>query len=103
MRTITFWVEIQVRNIGDRHTSVYDMNLAFEDNGNKHSFKKAYFRDVPSQEQRVLVPAHDVINIWADFYERYEGSDKEQIKCTLAICHTHRTEVVETVSQRVKT
>jgi hypothetical protein len=103
VRTITFWVEIQVKNIGDRHTSVYDMSLAFEDNGNKYSFKKGYFRDIPSQEQRILVPAHDVVNVRADFYERYEGNDKEQIRCTLAIYHTHKTEVVETVSQKVKT
>jgi len=102
VRTITFWVEIQVRNIGDRHTSVYDMSLAFEDNGNKYSFKKGYFRDIPSQGH-ILIPAHGVVNIRADFYERYEGNDKEQIKCTLAIYHTHKTEVVETVTQRVKT
>jgi hypothetical protein len=103
VRTITFWVEVQVRNIGDRHTSVYDMTLAFEDNGKKYSFKKDYFRDVLPEEPRILIPAHDVVNVGADFYHRYEGNDKEQIKCTLAIYHTHKTEVVETVSQRVKT
>lgn len=102
VRTIAFWVEVQMRNVGDRHTSVYDMSLAFEDNGNKYSFKKGYFRDIPSQE-RMLVPAHDVVHVKADFYERYEGNDKEQIKCTLAIYHTHKTEVVETVSRRAKT
>lgn len=102
VRTITFWAEVQVKNVGDRHTSVYDMSLAFEDNGNKYSFKKSYFRDLPSQE-RILIPAHDVVNIRADFYERYEGNDKEQIKCTLTIYHTHKTEAVKTVSQKVKT
>jgi len=103
VKTITFWVEIQIKNIGDRHTSVYDMSLAFEDNWNKYSFKKNYFRDIPSQEQRILVPAHDVVHVKADFYERYEGNDKEQIKCTLTMYHTHKTEVVETVSRRAKT
>jgi hypothetical protein len=102
VRTITFWVEIQIKNIGDRHTSVYDMSLAFQDNGNKYSFKKDYFRDMPPQEQRILIPAHDVVNVAADFYQRYQGNDKEQFGCTLAIYHTHKTEVVKTVSQRVK-
>jgi hypothetical protein len=101
-KTINFWAEIQIRNVGDRHTTIYDASVAFEDSGKKYSLKKNWFLGRTGVVESIPVPAHDVVNISPTFFGKYEGNDKEQIKCVFTIYHTHQTEKVEAISQRRK-
>ncbi len=102
IKTISFWAGFQIKNLGDRGTSVNDINLSFEDDGKKYQLKKRYYRGTFLENERRWINAHDTIDIEADFYNTFENNDKEQIDCTFTIYHTHGAEKVKTVSQRRK-
>lgn len=100
IKSISFWIEVQTKNLGDRGTSINDMDIAFEDNGKTYRLKKKYFRGRLKEQNKRWINAHDTIDIEAHFYETYEGNDKEQIDCTLTVYHTHGSKDVKTLSQR---
>ena len=100
IKTISFWIEVQIRNLGDRGTSINDMDVTFEDDGKTHRLKKRHFRGPRGQSKRRWINAHDIIDVGADFYETFQGNDREQIDCTLIIYHTHGSKEVKTISQR---
>lgn len=102
IKSISFWAEVQIKNLGDRGTSINDMDIIFEDNGNEYRLKKKYFRGLTEESKRRWINAHDIIDIEADFYETFEGNEKEQIDCTFTIYHTHGAEKVKAVSQKRK-
>lgn len=96
---LTFWVKFQIKNRGDRGTSINDIDLTFEDDEKEYCFKKQYFRGQGGE--RRWVNAHDTIKIGADFYEPFEGSEKEQIECTFTLYHTHGAKKnIKSISQR---
>jgi len=102
IKTLSFWATFQIKNLGDRGTSINDMDIIFEDNGKEYRFKKQYFRGPREASQRRWINAHDTMDIEADFYETYEGNDKEQIDCIFTIYHTHGATKVKTVSKKRK-
>ena len=102
IKTISFWAGFQIKNLGDRGTSINDIDLTFMDNGKEYRFKKQYFRGLRKESERRWLNAHDTIDIEADFYDTFEGNDKEQIDCTFTIYHTHGSQTAKTISQKRK-
>ena len=102
IKSVTFWVAFQIKNIGDRGTSINDISLLFRSDGKEYDWKKKYFRGPTVDSEKRWIEAHDTLNIEADFYDPYEGTDREQIDCTFTIYHTHSSEKIKTVSQRRK-
>jgi hypothetical protein len=100
VKTISFWVTFQIKNLGDRGTSINDVGLFFRSNGNHYRLKKRYFRGLTVESERKWINAHETMDIEADFYETYEGNDKTQIECTFSVYHTHGAKKVTTVSQK---
>jgi hypothetical protein len=100
IKTISFWAEFQMKNLGDRGTSVNDISLSFEDDGKKYQLKKRYYRGTFVESERKWINAHHTMDIEADFYDTFEGNDKEQIDCTFTIFHTHGAKNVKAVSQK---
>jgi hypothetical protein len=105
IKSLTFWVKFQIKNVGDRGTSIYNIGLFFRSDGKEYQWEKKYFRGptiaTVDNEKRWL-EVHKVLDIRADFYDTYEGTDKEQIDCTFTIYHTHSSEKMKTVSHRRK-
>ncbi len=102
IKTISFWAGFQIKNLGDRGTSVNDIELSFEDDEKKYQLKKWYYRGTVEKSERRWINAHETIDIEADFFNTFEGTDKEQIDCTFNIYHTHGAKKVKTVSKRRK-
>lgn len=101
-QSLSFWVDFEIRNVGDRGTSINDIGLLFRTDGVEYEWKKKYFRGLTSESQKRWLEAHDTLKIEADFYDVYVGEEKEQIKCTFTIYHTHPSEKIEALSQRRK-
>lgn len=101
-KTVSFWVDLQVKNLGDRGTSRYGMDLTFEDNGKERRLEMVHYGryTVNDIKQKGWISPHETIKISETVYARYEGDKKEQIDCTLTIYHTHGAEKVKTVSKK---
>ena len=104
IKTVSFWVNFQVKNLGDRGTTITDVDLTFKDSLKKDDhFRKSHFRlgEAYIQENRIWLNAHETQDIGADFHvTSFEGNDKEQIDCTFIIYHTHDSEEVKAISQK---
>lgn len=63
-----------------------------------YTFKKKYIRD--SKEDSVWVEAHDTLDFSADFYEVFDGEEKDQMECIFTLYHTHGPTTAEAVSKK---
>lgn len=102
VKTVSFWVEFQAKNFGDRGTTLNDVGLGFGKLG-KSEYRKQYWRlgkeYVPND--KMWINAHETRDIGADFVAiEFPSEDKEQIDCTFTIYHTHGAEKVGCISMR---
>jgi type II restriction/modification system DNA methylase subunit YeeA len=103
IKTISFWVMFQIRNLGDRGTSINDTELAFIDDGKQHSLKKEYWKGYAHEsERRNWINAHETKEMKDDLYGRFDGNEKERMDCVFTIYHTHGALHVDAVSERRK-
>ena len=103
VKTVSFWTEFEVKNLGDRGTSINDISLSFKDNNRKITARKKWFRldgEYPPND-KIWIDAHKTLNVGADFVAiEFQGDDKDQIDCVYMFHHTHRTQKIETTSKR---
>jgi len=101
-KTLSFWADLQIRNLGDRGTDILGIDLAFEDDEQKHNLKLEYQSPVFEDDLIKWIRPHETIEKSQTAFTIYEGDVKEQIDCTFTIYHTHGAEKVEAVSERRK-
>jgi hypothetical protein len=88
-KTLYFWVTLLIKNQGDRGTRITDANISFNLGGKDYCFRKKYFRGTKPDAESRWVEAHDTIELSVDFYELYDGEEKNEIECKLTLFHTH--------------
>jgi len=98
--TLTFWTGFEIKNTGDRGTSINDIGLLFRTDGLEYEWKKKYFRGPKVVSEKRWLEAHDTLKVEADFYDTYVGEEEEQIDCTFTIYHTHSSEKIRVISHR---
>lgn len=98
IKTLSFWTELQIKNVGDRGTSINDAEIEFEVNGRRYTFKKQYF--VNAAAKNIWVNPHETTYVEVQFWEAYDGADLENLDCTLKVYDTHRCMNVAVNSHR---
>jgi hypothetical protein len=88
-KTLYFWATLLIKNRGDRGTRITDSKISFSVGDKDYCYSKKYFRGIKPDTESKWVEAHDTIELSADFYEVYDGEEKNQIKCQLTLFHTH--------------
>lgn len=99
---LSFWTKFQIRNLGDRGTSLNDMDLVFISDNKRHLLKKQYFRGPVEASERKWINPRETMDLEVDFWEEYRGEVEEKINCTFSIYHTQGKETTTTVSQKRK-
>ena len=103
IESILFWAHLQIKNLGDRGTSINDVELTFEDEEKEYRLRKEYFSAGElAGTKRKWINAHDTIEIKPYFREIFEGNDKEKIDYTFTIYHTHGAEEIDGTSQKTE-
>jgi len=100
--TISFWTDFMIRNVGDRGTSINDMDLDFQENGQKYHLKKQHFWAGQAGGERIWISPHETLDLSTNFYQTFQGKEKETIDCHFIVYHTHGAENIKAVSQRRK-
>ena len=97
---ISFWSEIELRNLGDRGTNLLGTDLMFEYN------KKGYTLKMTNQEQDIednsirWIRPHETLRTLQTTFSKFEVKPRKEIECTFTIYHTHGAEKVKAKSQR---
>lgn len=99
---ISFWTKFQIKNFGDRGTSINDIDLVFISDYQEYCLRRQYFREPRKRSQRRWINPHETIDLEVDFYEEHRGLVGDRINCTFSIYHTHGAETVKTISQKRK-
>jgi hypothetical protein len=113
-RAINLWAKFQIKNIGDRGTSINDIVLSFTVDGKKYQFNKKYFGSprialVPEGLEHLVemsksewIEAHQTRDIEANFIEQFDGTEENQIDCIFTIYDTHRGYRVKAISKNTR-
>ena len=101
-KTLSFWAELQIRNLGDRGTDILDIDLTFKNDEQEHSLRMEHHGELFEGDLERWIHPHETIKKSKTTFIRYEGDIKERIDCTLIIYHTHGAEKVKAVSERRK-
>jgi hypothetical protein len=102
IKTISFWTDFMIKNIGDRGTSINDIDLDFEEDGQKYHLKKQFFMWRPAEEKRIWISPHETLDLSVSFYQTFQGKERETIDCHFIVYHTHGAENLKTVSLKRK-
>ena len=89
VKMISFSSTLEIRNIGDRGTTINDADLTFWNRGKKYQFTKLYFRGDQALSKSRWIEAHQLVEIYPDFYQIFNGTEEEQIECQFQVFHTH--------------
>ena len=100
-KDINFNAEFQIKNVGDRGTSINDVVLSFTVDGKKYQFHKKYFRFKSGVHKSIWIDAHNTIDIEANFNEQFGGTEENQIDCTFTIYDTHKAYPFKAVSENI--
>jgi hypothetical protein len=101
-KTVSFWVDFLIKNIGYRGTTIEDVELFFENDGKPYKMlKQNYIRDF-SQQKRISVSPSQSFDLSPDFHSEFFGKEEDTIKCTFTVFHTYKAETVKHTSVRKK-
>lgn len=96
-KTLSFYVSFEVRNLGDRGTSINDVGLSFLKKGKKtFEIKKTTFRPYA---ERIWLNAHDTVNFAVNFGIT-AGGELGRIDCLFTIYQTHGNDTIKCTSVR---
>lgn len=96
---INFFATLEISNLGDRGTTINEVEVQFEINGKKYSFKKEYFRGLRAEGKRRWINPHEIIEVQPDFSQELETMEKNRIACKFVIYHTHGSLTSEAMSE----
>ena len=99
IKTIDFFAEFHINNVGDRGTRINDIELSFKVGEKEYHMKKSGFWNRTSES--IWIEAHDNIDLDANFYIKYESDEKDRLNCIFTIYHTHNPCKVKAVSEKV--
>jgi hypothetical protein len=99
IKTIRFFSEFHINNVGDRGTRISDIGLWFKVGEKEYCLKKTGFWNMTDESK--WIEAHDNVDLEANFSIEYTSDEKDQLDCYFTIYHTHNPCKVKAVSIKV--
>jgi hypothetical protein len=99
-KALSFWSEMELRNLGDRGTDVLGTDLRFEEDEKEYTLKMSNQEPVIEDDLIRWIRPHETIRTVQTTFLKFEGAPKEQIDCTFTIYHTHGAEKIKAKSQK---
>jgi hypothetical protein len=99
-KALSFWSEMEVRNLGDRGTDILGIDVKFEEDEKEYTLKMANQEPVVEDDLIRWIRPHETIRTLQTAFMKFEDTPKEQIACTFTIYHTHGAEKIKANSQK---
>jgi hypothetical protein len=105
VKNVSFWIRFQLKNTGDRGTTINSVDLIFNDDSKKGRYKLQSWslNGVILQQDKTWLNAHETADVETNFVAiPFPDADKELMNCTFTIYHTHGAKPIECVSHERK-
>jgi hypothetical protein len=99
-KALSFWSEIELRNLGDRGTNLLGIDVKFKGEEDEFTLKMSNQEPVVENDSIKWIRPHETIRTFQTAFIKFDGSANEQIDCIFTIYHTHGAEKVKAKSQR---
>ena len=97
---LSFWSEIEVRNLGDRGTNILGMDLMFEYNNKEYALKMTNQEQNTENSSIKWIRPHETLRTLQVAFTKFETKPLNNIYCTFTIYHTHGTEKIKAKPQK---
>ena len=99
-KALSFWSEMELRNLGDRGTDILGIDMKIKDNGNEYTLKMSNQEPVIEDDSIKWIRPHETIRTFQTAFIKFEGTPSEQIDCIFTIYHTHGAEKIKAKSHK---
>ena len=97
---LSFWSELEVRNLGDRGTNILGIDLMFKHKEKDYTLKMTnHEHDIENNSIKWIRP-HETIRIQQIAFTKFETKPINNIECSFTLYHTHGAENTKTKSLR---
>lgn len=101
-KALSFWSEMELRNLGDRGTDILGIDVKFEDDEEKEYSLKMSNQEPDVEDDLIRwIRPHETIRTVQTTFLKFESTPKEQIECNFTIYHTHGAEKIKAKSQKI--
>lgn len=100
-KALSFWSEIELRNLGDRGTNILGIDLKFEYNKRDYTLKMSNQEQVIEGQLIRWIRSHETIKTLQTSFTKFEDKPKSQIECLFTVYHTHGAEKIRAKSQKI--
>ena len=98
-RILSFYSEIEIRNLGDRGTNILEIEIAIKSNDNNFSVK---MKNQDNEEEKVSmkwIRPHETIRTNQFGFIKFDQRARKEIDCQFIIYHTHGAEKIRAISK----
>jgi hypothetical protein len=99
VKMISFSLLLEIRNLGDRGTTIKDVVLSFWNSGQKYQSRMINFERLLDRSHSRWIEAHELVEVGLYAQERFDGTEERQIECQFQVFHTHGAIKVEGKSE----
>jgi hypothetical protein len=99
-KALSFWSEIELRNLGDRGTNLLGIDVKFKGEEDECTLKMSNQEPVVENDSVKWIRPHETIRTFQTAFIKFNGAPNEQIDCIFTIYHTHGAEKIKAKSQK---
>jgi hypothetical protein len=99
-KALSFWNEIELRNLGDRGTDILGIEMTFRAKEKEYTLKMSDQEPEIDDDAIRWIRPHETIRTFQTAFTKFEGIPEEQIDCIFTIYHTHEAEKLKAKSYK---
>ena len=100
-KALSFWNEIEVRNLGDRGTNILGIDMKFRAKEKEYTLKMSNQEPELGNDTIRWIRPHETIRTFQTSFTKFECKPDEQIDCLFIVYHTHGAEKIKFKSQKI--
>ena len=100
MKVLSFWSEIELRNLGDRGTNILGIDVNFKSKEKQYTLKSSNQEPDIRDDSLKWIRPHETLKTIQTAFIKFEGPIEKQLECTFKVYHTHGVEKIKTKSQK---
>ena len=99
-RTLSFWSEMELRNLGDRGTDILGIDVKFKVKEKEYTLMMSNQELVIEDGSIRWIRPHETIRTFQTAFIKFEDKPEKRIDCIFTVYHTHGAEKVRAKSQK---
>ena len=99
-KALSFWSEMELRNLGDRGTNILGIDVKFRAKEKDYTLKMSNQEPDSDDDSIRWIRPHETIRTFQTAFIKFEDKPEKQIDCIFTIYHTHGAEKIRAKSHK---